>query len=87
MTTYKFRAECIQDVDLFTILIGELATNLKTEMDFPELDWAADVVVTFDSELPIEEIIIIMNGVDDGHVLYQTVQPIEKYTGARDYSL
>ena len=28
-----------------------------------------------------------LKDIDDSHVMYQTVQPIEKYNGERDYDL
>jgi hypothetical protein len=80
---YKFRAECQYDVDVFKYGNEHEISNLKIEndKDFP------DVYVTFDSDLPLEEIIYLMREVEDGHVMYQTLRPIQEYTGERNYDL
>lgn len=82
--TYKFRAECEIDAEQFqeenVDVISDLEINI-IDVDFP------DVHVTFESELSLEEIIDRMIIIPDGHVMYQTVQPIEKYTGNRNYNL
>tara|TARA_R110000868_G_scaffold275187_1_gene534865 strand:- start:177 stop:440 length:264 start_codon:yes stop_codon:yes gene_type:complete len=87
MTTYKFRAETLIDIELFKIQAGGHISNLKAIPNDPETSTFPDITITFDSEMPIENLIYIMRKVEDGHVMFQTLKPIEEYTGERDYSI
>jgi hypothetical protein len=58
--------------------------NKKTEkIDemFPDLE------ATFESSLSREALLCVMQNIADVHVARQTLQPIDKYTGERDYDL
>ena len=43
-----------------------------------------DVEFEFETNLTLDEVIEILKNVPDGHVMYQSVQPIADYTGERD---
>lgn len=58
-------------------------TNFKMQRD----EQLPDVEFEFETELALDEIIMTLQDIDDSHVMYQTVQPIEKYTGERNYDL
>ena len=58
-------------------------TNFKMQKD-KELP---DVEFEFETELALDEIIMTLQDIDDSHVMYQTVKPIDEYTGERDYDL
>lgn len=58
-------------------------TNFKMQKD----EELPDVEFEFETELALDEIIMTLKDIDDSHVMYQTVQPIEKYNGERDYDL
>lgn len=74
---YKFRAECSIDVErLENVIPSKFNVNL-IKQGFP------DVEVEFDSYLSLSEIIDLMKTIEDGHVMYETVKPIEQYTGQR----
>ena len=79
---YKFRAECIHDVAQFLIQSSKVIANLNTQQDN---DGFRDVIVTFDSHLELSEIMDLIEKIEDGHVMCETVKPIEKYTGERTY--
>lgn len=82
MIKYKFRAECENDVLAFRDITKGVT------FDFVFLDGVRpDVTVEFESPLTIEEIRAEMAKMDDGHVMLQTVMPIEQYTGERDTTL
>lgn len=87
MTTYKFRAECYDDVEQFEELADNLISHVIVTVAYPEIFGHPDVIVTFDSEQSIESLIALMQYVDDSHVMHQTLKPINEYTGERDYSL
>lgn len=80
---YQFRAECRHDAERFYEENSEAIANLTITPweGFPDVD------VTFESHLELNEIIELMKDIDDGHVMYQTVKPIDEYTGERDYDL
>ncbi len=81
--TYKLRAECSHDVAEFIQKSHGQMKNFKMERDklFP------DVVFKFESDLPLNKIILTLRDIEDSHVMYQTVKPIKQYTGKRNYDL
>jgi len=84
---YKFRAECSNDALMFRENTVSLMDNFNiTTQDIDGLA-IPDVDVEFESNLTLDEIIDKMKDVIDGHVMFQTVKPIEEYTGERDYHL
>lgn len=82
---YKFRAETISDALFFcnSCPEGTLSNfESKIDKDFP------DVEVSFScAELDIDFLRRMAGRVDDGHVIVQTLQPLENYTGERNYEL
>ena len=86
MPQYKFRAECPHDVAVLSnVLVRDkhrhMIINRTMEPGYP------DVEIELDIDLTRPELISIMRTIEDGHVMRQTVQPIESYTGNRDYTL
>ena len=75
---YKFRAECSNDVVQFI-------TNTRNKLYNYNMQTiqAPDVEFEFETKMELHEIIAILMNITDGHVMYQTVQPLEKYTGER----
>lgn len=86
---YKFRAECLNDVIEFLLRCPTAARASRLEVDvgetLPEKD--SDPVVELETMLTLEEIRSLMGKVEDGHVMYQTVQPVASYTGERDHNV
>lgn len=88
---FKFRAEISSDVDrLKEVLVMDnlksetltaYSTKLEKEVNLP------DVEIEFESELSLIEIQRIMDTIEDGHVMFETVALIEDYTGERNYDL
>jgi hypothetical protein len=81
MEKFKFRAECLRDVEELVRVInhGGMEVNI-TFFDLP------DVEATVLTNHTLEKIIEKANSIDDCHVISQTVQPFLKYTGDRDWS-
>ncbi len=81
MKKYKLRAGCEVDIRAFIKESRYDIINSKIDKDShnPKLE--------FSSELELDEIKDILRKIEDGHVMLQTIQPIEKYTGERDYKL
>lgn len=44
-----------------------------------------DQEVEFQSTLSLDDLLRLFEGVVDAHVAFQTLMPIEKYTGERNY--
>jgi hypothetical protein len=84
LNTYKFRAESLTDALYFygasKSIHGRLITN-------PINEFNPDVVCIFQSKNSLETIINEMKKIQDGHVMWQTVRPIDQYTGERNYDL
>jgi hypothetical protein len=79
MNHYRFRAEFQSDV-----------TRLKEELDgtyriIPDV-FFPDVEVDLYTAKSLEEVKRIMEGLDDGHVMAQTVAHFTSYTGTRVYT-
>lgn len=84
MKTYKFRAECSQDVikwlsfmdrcDMYPCL--DSIIRIK---DYPDVE----CVFQFSDEIEIHDLISTMKQIEDGHVMWQTLQPINDFTGER----
>lgn len=82
MITYKFRAECQEDAQNFQNISKGLAQNF----DFQK-GTIIDIIVTFESNLNLSDIIGLLRNIEDGDVMVQTVRPIHEYTGERNYEL
>jgi hypothetical protein len=76
MKTYKMRAECLADV-----LAG--LSVVKCHKFAIESEHSMDCIVTFDCTKDTRQIINDLETVEDGHVMAQTVDPIEDYDGER----
>jgi len=81
---HKFRAECEADVDeLIKLLPKEYSHTVKVMRPNPIFP---DVVVDIITPLTATELENLMRQVTDGHVMLQTVAPLDHYTGDRDYN-
>lgn len=80
---YRLRAESSNDVSLF-IQKTHWRMNSFSMLKYNKLP---DIDFQFETDLKLEEIILILKDIEDSHVMYQTVKPIEEYTGDRDYNL
>jgi hypothetical protein len=74
---YKFRAECLQDANRFLDAIECSNVAIQKDKELP------DVEATFNSLLSSEELLEHAKDLEDGHVILETLQPIESYTGER----
>ena len=81
---YKCRAEAKADIDAFIKIanthIMQWYCNRWVDDDnntYPDIEF------TFSSDLSIEIMTLILNGLDDCHVMSETLQVYELYTGER----
>lgn len=79
MEKFKFRAECLRDVEELVRVINH--NEMVVEIRFFGV---ADVEVTLTTNLSLEEIIDTTFEIDDLHVIRESIQPLEMYTGERD---
>lgn len=84
---YKFRAECILDVNRF---IEELTKHrptgpLKYSVEQMSINGARipDVEVELTTDADLEDLQVLALIVPDGHVMAETVMPADQYTGER----
>lgn len=76
--TYKFRAECINDVLEFMKLAKfEYDIKIIRKGLFP------DVVVEIATKENLKSIVSIFKLIPDSHVILETIQPKKTYTGHR----
>lgn len=87
MSKYKLRAECLEDIYNFIKKLGETShTALGTFKVSPCIVEGLrypDCVLEFKSSLTMNEIKAILKTIPDGHVMLETVNPAERYTGDR----
>ena len=81
MEKFKFRAECLRDVEklLHQINHNGMEVNIK-------FFHVPDVEVTVLTTLTLDSIIQEAKEIDDCHVIVETVQPFHEYTGERNWS-
>lgn len=80
---YKLRAECSNDVAHFIMNAHSQMNNFNMQRDVK----LTNVELEFETELTFDKIIMTLQQIDNSQVMYQTVQPIDKYTGERDFNL
>ena len=81
---YKCRAECYADIDAFIKVANKHITQWYCNRWVDDDNNAMpDIEFTFSSDLSIEIMNSILNGLDDCHVMSQTLQLHENYTGER----
>ena len=78
---FKFRAECVNDIIEFINAVPKpiWMVNLQQQDSFP------DATFEFTCDLNLKEILFILYEIPDGHVMMDTLNPIENYTGDRKY--
>ena len=82
ITTFRFRGEFYHDADsahLAILATGRLL-SFKTDMMFK-----SDPLCTVEIFGTLENMLAALWTIPDGHVMWETVQPIEEYTGERTY--
>ena len=82
-TTYKLRAECSQDVSSF---IAKAHMQMQT-FSMIKIDYLQDCEFVFESNLTLNEIVYVLKDLVDCHVMYQTVKPIDEFTGERNFEM
>lgn len=85
MAKYKFRADCENDLTE----LSKLIRNNKFEGTIEAVQHAnfPDIEATITTELTLGEIRSTMEKVTDGHVMRQTIKPLDDYNGEREYNL
>lgn len=82
----KFRAECTNDILELLRRLDENSIPCRINIaPIEDGKYGAEAVIkTHHSR---QELIKLMKQVPDGHVMWQTLAPVECYTGERDYSI
>jgi hypothetical protein len=83
--TYKFRAECIHDVWQF---LDKISRDSITQLSITPVEinpgvFIPDVEVEITTGIIFKEICKILRGIVDSHVMQETIQVKELYTGER----
>jgi hypothetical protein len=86
MTKYKFRAECVSDVEAFKDNLRELGTFslFVKQMQIDGIP-VPDVEVELEVDSNMEQVLDTMRRVVDSHVMIQTLELAANYTGDRVY--
>lgn len=79
---FKLRAECPIDVLKLRELIGNNCHKMVLELGtFP------DTLVDLYTTMNLDEVRMEIRGIEDGHVMLQTLAIEKDYTGERDYEI
>jgi hypothetical protein len=91
MQVFSFRAEVKHDVDMFVKLCKVKKVTIKitkclctsAHPDLPDRE------VELESENTIDELMEVLRGVDDSHVMMQTIRPVtlEENSLKRDFNI
>lgn len=86
--TYKLRAECLHDVNVFIEKLGRHSwgaiESYRVEfLRFDDGKRMPDCELEFVSGLTLKTILKLLSKIEDGHVMLETVQTLKKYTGER----
>lgn len=82
MTTYKLKAECVQDILNF---INQLV-NHGVRANFGSINTLYNELV-FETKITLDQIKALIRKVPEGQLMLQTVQPLEQYTGKPDLAI
>lgn len=75
---YKFRAEA--DIDV--LKLGRQVKLKNLNIEYPDKDFT-HCVVEFESDKPLGHLIAIASLIEDCHVIAETIELKENYTGER----
>lgn len=81
---YRFRAECSRDAELFIQAIQcfiEPAWSISPHSYYPDVGVKFSII----KEISPRDLLWIASFIVDGHVLVQTLEKEDRYTGKRDY--
>lgn len=81
---YRFRAECSRDAELFMQAIQcfiEPTWSISPHSYYPDVGVKFCII----KEISPRDLLWIASSIVDGHVLVQTLEKENKYTGKRDY--
>ena len=90
---YRWRAECsVDDEELLKRIPSDELIEFRTVRKMPNAPITPNILECLLSEvtlksLTLDELRSIMRDIPDGHVMVQTVQPKDRYTGERDFHL
>jgi hypothetical protein len=80
--TYKLRAECLSDWHKVAAAAAYYIVGYEVKfIPFPDIE----VVVTLRQRYGIEDLKVAISKVPDSHVMLETVEPLESYTGERKF--
>jgi hypothetical protein len=90
--SFRYRAECEADVVCLDGMLRKFLGFVEhryEHLKFPSGTDQPDCQgwVEFSQPISLDSIRQAMARIEDGHVMYQTVQPTGDYTGERDYEL
>lgn len=77
MKRFKLRAECLADVVRLIHAQGFTNGLIETHKGFP------DVEFEFESNDSMSTLLSRLQRIEDGHVMLETLQPVELYDGNR----
>ena len=82
---FRWRSECQADTDrLLELIPKDEIVRFEAVQVGPFPDVVNEITLR---KLSLKALRNLMRKVPDGHVMVQTVQPKEKYTGVRNYDL
>lgn len=87
-TTYRLRAEVFQDLAKLAIAMAPNGGHVRmTAFTIVAVGIGSlpNFEMLLDSPLTLDELLAVIGTIEDGHVMFQTVAPLGRYTGERDF--
>lgn len=83
---YRLRAECMQDVGRLLCCIHAQRVEIVGNPGAPDVEVTITHPSMMGHALSLKDMRAIISGIADGHVMWETLAPVDQYTGARTYS-
>lgn len=81
--SFKLRYDCLSDILEFEELLPAPCAMSRTK--FRDIPTGGEVEIQ--TNLSLNKVMNLIRLIPDGHVMLQTIQPIELYTGERNYEI
>ncbi|MDB4945884.1 MAG: hypothetical protein JWP97_5418 [Labilithrix sp.] len=84
MTTYKLRAECLEDVLKLIERIAAVDAGEHIEFHVARMHGLFDVELEISTGLEVGRILTLIEELPDAHLMQDTIKPLAQYSAGRE---
>ena len=85
--TYKMRLNCFSDIEEFQKAMKQRGYTYQEPLDDCNKNSMETETYTFVSPHSLDELLVVLDTIVDGHIMEETLQYEEDYTGVRTYKM